>query len=240
MYNRYASCMVDAILLLRKVELLEQHFKEVQAENAQLKIENARQAETIKQLHSFRRKRGECVGNTRAGKGTLLMIAVDEHGTPLNDVVAAASVHEGHLAEATVRGIVAHRRGKKRGKQLVPKRVIADKGYDDDGLRARCEDAGIDLIAPYRSNRVHRPFEDRRKLRRYRRRYKVERTNAWLKKFRRVAVRWNKNLAAYKGFVKIACNRRPPRTTANEENDCRAEQKPFSLHRDGTKHFPVD
>ena len=45
-------------------------------------------------VHSFRRKRGECVGNTRAGKGTLLMIAVDENGTPLNDVVASASVHE--------------------------------------------------------------------------------------------------------------------------------------------------
>jgi len=37
-------------------------------------------------------------------------------------------------------------------------------------------------------------IQDRRKLRRYRRRYKVERTNAWLKKFRRVAVRWDKNL----------------------------------------------
>ena len=132
---------------------------------------------------------------------------VDEHGTPLNDVVASASVHEGHLAEATVGGTVAtkHRRGKKRVKKLVPKRVIADKGYDDDGLRARCADAGIDLIVPYRSNRVHRPFQDRRKLRRYRRRYKVERTNAWLKKFRRVAVRWDKNLPHTKDFVKIAC-----------------------------------
>ena len=57
------------------------------------------------------------------------MITVDENGTPLNDVVASASVHEGHLAEATVGGIVAtkHRRGKKRVKKLVPKRVIADK-----------------------------------------------------------------------------------------------------------------
>ena len=50
-------------------------------------------------IHSVE-KGGECVGNTRAGKGTLLMLAVDENGTPLNDVVASASVHEGHLAEA--------------------------------------------------------------------------------------------------------------------------------------------
>jgi hypothetical protein len=39
-----------------------------------------------------------------------------------------------------------------------------------------------------------RSLEDRRKLRRYKRRYKVEWTNAWLKNFRRVAVRWDRSL----------------------------------------------
>ena len=42
-------------------------------------------------------------------------------------------------------------------------------------------EAGIDLIVPYRHNRVNRPFENGRTLRRYCRKYKVERTNAWLK-----------------------------------------------------------
>ena len=135
------------------------------------------------------------------------MIVVDGNGTPLNDRVESASVHEGHLAEPTVKEIVVakHRSGERRVKKRVPLRVIADKGYDDDGLRAAFAEAAIDLIVPYRSNRVHRPFEDGRKLRRYRRRYKVERTNAWLKRFRRVAVRWDRNISAYKGFVKIAC-----------------------------------
>lgn len=135
------------------------------------------------------------------------MIVVDGNGVPLNEVVASASVHEGHLAEPTVEeiGIAKHRSRKRQVKKRVPLRVIADKGYDDDGLRATFAEAEIDLIVPYRSNRANRPFEDGRKLRRYRKRYKVERTNAWLKKFRRVAVRWDRNLSAYKGFVKIAC-----------------------------------
>lgn len=135
------------------------------------------------------------------------MVAIDERGVPLNTVIEDASVYEGRLAEQTVDGIATakRRKGEMRTKKKVPKRVIADKGYDDDGLRTKLAKKGIDLIVPYRSNRVNRPFEDGRKLRRYKRRYKVERTNAWLKNFRRVTVRWDRSLSAYMGFVHIAC-----------------------------------
>jgi transposase len=134
----------------------------------------------------------------------MLMVVVDGNGIPLNVEVESAARYEGHVAEKTVVGIKKKKRGQ-RAKRLVPKRVISDKGYDDDGLRKTFADKGIDLIVPYRGNRVHRPYEDKRKLRRYKRRYKVERTNAWLKNFRRVAVRWDRSLTDYKGFVHIAC-----------------------------------
>lgn len=137
----------------------------------------------------------------------MIMVAVNEEGIPLNVVVDSASVYEGHLAEETVNniGIKKHGSRRKHPKLKKSKRVIADKGYDDDGLRKRFAERGIDLIVPYRDNRVNRPYEDGRKLRRYRRRYKVERTNAWLKNFRRITVRWDRNLSAFKGFVHIAC-----------------------------------
>ena len=93
----------------------------------------------------------------------------------------------------------------KSSRRLKPKRVIADKGYDDDGLRAKFATKGIDFIVDYRDNRVNRPYEDSRKLRCYCWRWKVERTNAWLKNFRRVAVRWDRSLIAYKGFLHLAC-----------------------------------
>lgn len=137
----------------------------------------------------------------------MIMAAVEGTGIPLNVEVESASTYEGHVAEKTVDGIKIRKHGTRRRKpiSLVPTRVISDKGYDDDGLRARFAAKGIDFIAPYRDNRVNRPFEDRRKLRRYRRRYKVERTNSWFKNFRRVTVRWDRNLTVYKGFVHLAC-----------------------------------
>jgi transposase len=67
--------------------------------------------------------------------------------------------------------------------------VIADRGYDSDPLRERLRQRGIELIVPYRDNNQHRRYEDRRKLRRYKRRWIVERTNAWLGQFRRLLVR---------------------------------------------------
>ncbi|MGI5904633.1 MAG: IS5/IS1182 family transposase, partial [Thermoguttaceae bacterium] len=47
--------------------------------------------------------------------------------------------------------------------------------------------------------------QDGRKLRRYRRRWKIERTNAWLQNFRRVLVRFDHSITMYTGFVTLAC-----------------------------------
>lgn len=42
-------------------------------------------------------------------------------------------------------------------------------------------------------------------MRRYRRRWKVERTFAWLGNFRRLVVRWDRSLTIYRAFFYIAC-----------------------------------
>ena len=83
--------------------------------------------------------------------------------------------------------------------------MIADKGYDSDPLRGRLQQRGIELIAPYRWYKKEKPFADRRKLRRYRRRWKIERTNAWLGNYRRLAVRYDRLLSVYQGFFHVAC-----------------------------------
>lgn len=47
---------------------------------------------------------------------------------------------------------------------------------------------------------------DGRPLRRYKRRWKVERLFAWLKKrFRRIGTRWERKSANYLGFLHLAC-----------------------------------
>ena len=86
-----------------------------------------------------------------------------------------------------------------------PARVIADKGYDSDALRERRRRRGITLIAPHRSNRNRTAPQDGRVLRRYKKRWIVERSIAWLGNFRRLVVRYDRSLTIYQAFVHIAC-----------------------------------
>lgn len=86
-----------------------------------------------------------------------------------------------------------------------PKRLIGDRAYDSDPLDERLAEQGIDMIAPHRRNRRKPRTQDGRKLRRYLRRWKVERLFAWLGNFRRLPVRYEHHLANYLGFVQLAC-----------------------------------
>src|SRR5215469_3624237 len=135
-------------------------------------------------------KRGSQVGKTKRGKGTKWMVVVDGEGLPLGKQLYSASPHEARLAEETLASIrVArrHRAGRPRQKAL---RVIADRAYDSDPLRERLAARGIELIAPHRWNR---------------RRWKVERTLAWLGNFRRLVVRYDRSITIYEAFFHIAC-----------------------------------
>ncbi len=152
-----------------------------------------------------REKRGCGVGKTKRGKGTKWMVVVDGRGLPLGEYLHSASPAEVRLAEttlATIRVGRCHRAGRPRQK---PMRVIADKAYDSDPLRERLARRGIELIAPHRSNRKKPATQDGRALRRYRRRWIVERTNAWLGNFRRLVVRYDRSLTIYRAFFHIAC-----------------------------------
>jgi transposase len=87
-----------------------------------------------------------------------------------------------------------------------PRRLIYDKACDSDGLRERLLfERDIDLICPHRKNRRRPPLQDGRKLRRSRRRWKVERTFAWLGNFRRLVVRYERSLKMYRAFFHVAC-----------------------------------
>ena len=86
-----------------------------------------------------------------------------------------------------------------------PKRLIADRAYDADWLRSLMEALDGELICPHRKNRKRPSRQDGRKLRRYAKRWKVERLFAWLGNWRRLLVRHERLLPVYAGFFKIAC-----------------------------------
>ena len=86
----------------------------------------------------------------------------------------------------------------------LPARLIGDKAYDSDGLDQKMEqEYGIEMIAPNRRNRGK--TQDRRALRRYRRRWKVERLFAWMHNFRRLVNRWEYHVENFLGMVHLAC-----------------------------------
>ena len=72
------------------------------------------------------------------------------------------------------------------------------------GSTRRLADCGIELIAPHRANRINLT-QDRRPLRRYKRRWRVERLFAWLQNSRRLVTRYERRAANFAGFLHLAC-----------------------------------
>jgi transposase len=151
-----------------------------------------------------REKKGSAVGETKRGKGMKWMV-VDGQGLPLGTHLRSASPSEVKVVEAPLARIRAGRRHGAGRPQQKPLRLIADHGYDNDLLRQQLAAQGIELIAPHRKNRRKLPTQDGSPLRRYKRRWAVERTFAWLGDFRRLIVRHDRSLKIYQAFFHIAC-----------------------------------
>ena len=131
------------------------------------------------------------------------MVLVERSGLPLGVRVEAATLAEVTLAEQTLATVRVPRRGPGRPR-MKPERLVADRGYDSRSLWQRLRKRGIDLIVPHLRTRKRR-WQDGRKLRRYRHRWIIERTNAWLLSFRRLLVRHERRVDLYLAFVHVAC-----------------------------------
>ena len=132
------------------------------------------------------------------------MVVVDVRGVPLGSRLVSASPGEVTLAESTLEQISVPRGGPGRP-QKRPLRIIADRGYDSDPLRRRLLQRGMLLICPHRKNRCKPSLNDGRTLRRYHKRWKIERTFAWLGNYRRLLVRYDHQIQMYEAFFHLAC-----------------------------------
>lgn len=86
----------------------------------------------------------------------------------------------------------------------APQNLVGDNAYDSDKFDAELRQYGIEVIAPHRSNRKNKT-QDGRRLRRYRRRWKVERLFAWLQNFRRLVVRYERHAENFLGMLHLGC-----------------------------------
>ena len=71
--------------------------------------------------------------------------------------------------------------------------------------KVRLAQQGIELVCPHRRRRKKPPTQDDRKLRRYRKRWKVERSISGLGHFRRLWTRGDRSAEIDRTFVHRAC-----------------------------------
>ena len=124
------------------------------------------------------------------------MAMADASGFPISIWAGPANTHEVKLVEETINA--KHVKGN-------PKNLIGDMAYDSDPLDKRLKKRKIRLIAPHKSNRKKKRTQDGRVLRRYVRRWKVERLFAWLQNYRRCGTRYDYKVQNFLGFVQLAC-----------------------------------
>jgi transposase len=123
------------------------------------------------------------------------MALADGHGLPIAASIGNGSRHDVTLVEQTLDAAFT---------EDLPERLIGDEAFDSAKLARECSERGVELIAPKRRRSGIRK-QDGRPLRRYRRRWKVERLFAWLKRYRRLAVRYERKAENFLGFLHVAC-----------------------------------
>ena len=138
---------------------------------------------------------GADIGPTKRGKGVKIMGIVDRHGLPLSVSTYAANHHEVTLVQLSFDFYMI---------EAKPENLIGDRAYDSDPLDEELREQGIEMVAPHRKNRKRRKTQDARRLRRYERRWLVERFFAWLQWQRRVLIRWEYYAENFLGFVQLA------------------------------------
>ena len=124
------------------------------------------------------------------------MAITDAGGTILSVSIQSASPHEVKLVENVL---------EEKFIAGLPERLIGDRAYDSDPLDKQLKQQGIEMIAPHRRNRKKKKTQDGRKLRRFKRRWKVERFFAWLFNYRKCVVRYEYKEENFKAFVLLAC-----------------------------------
>ncbi len=123
------------------------------------------------------------------------MAQVDEGGLPISLSLHGASAHEVTLAFDPVIGCWTRE---------MPGIVVGDKAYDSDPLDDELGACGVEVVAPHRKNRKKPATQDEEGMKSYKGRWKVERFFAWLQRFRRLVIRYERKATNFLGFVQLA------------------------------------
>ena len=135
---------------------------------------------------------GQLMGRSRGGLTSKIHVVVDGNGLPVQLGLTGGQAHDNRLCSVLLR--------------YLPRRarLLADRGYDADWIRAFVTERGAWANIPPKRNRkdpiCFSPYL-------YRDRNLIERFFNKIKQCRRVATRYDKLAANYLAFVKLACIR---------------------------------
>ena len=140
-----------------------------------------------------RRKRGafsQAIGASRGGRTSKLHGLTDEQGRPRILLISAGNINDVTMAKALIEAAAGRF-----------DRLIADRGYDSNAVRAAIAEQGAEPVIPTTASR-RAPIPSDRSA--YRARNLVERLWCRLKDWRRIATRYDKLAANYLSGAIIA------------------------------------
>ena len=109
---------------------------------------------------------GDEINPTKRGKDVKIMAIVDRHSLPLAVSTHTANHHEVPLVQLSFEFYMI---------EAKPEKLIGDRAYDSDKLDEELREGSVEMISPHRKNRKKPKTQDGRRLRRYERRWMVER-----------------------------------------------------------------
>ncbi len=134
----------------------------------------------------------QAIGRSRGGPSTKLHAIVEARGLPVEVLITPGQTSDYERAEALIEG-------------RAGEAVIADRGYDADRVVELIERQGSKAVIPPHRHRCTKPRAFDAQL--YRLRHRVEFFSNGLKRFRRVATRYDKTARNYLVMVQLGCIR---------------------------------
>ena len=123
---------------------------------------------------------------------------MDRRGAPLAVWLTAANVHDSEVFEDLVEAVGPIRRPGRRGRgRTRPAKLHADKAYDIPRCRRYLRRRGIGCRI------ARKGIESSEKLGRHR--WVVERTLAWLSRFRRLTIRYERDADLHLALLDLGC-----------------------------------
>jgi len=146
------------------------------------------------------KKGGEAVGpnpTDRGKPGTKRHLITDAQGIPLASLLSGANAHDNPFLPALL-DTVPSLRTPRGGRRRRPAKLHADKAYDHRNSRAELRRRHI------RSRIARRGIDAGTRLGRHR--WVIERTFAWLARYRRLTVRDERRADMHQAFLTLACS----------------------------------